>query len=251
MPITPVPLPPIADFTLQCAREIDEALIWTDLVGTMVWANRRAQSLFGYTEAELLGRPVMMLYSASNAPALTKEIFEATFSGGWRGDIVNVSKDGTEFPCQMTTTLIKDADGKPLGIAGALVDLRRIWGKSPEEDAEAAAGRMLKRLIMGAEGDTAALVIAGGLGMDAVAIFDPNGRLAGYSGDPFLKDEMAKRPFPQVEEVLIKELGAKSTLQGVGEVGSVVAVSFAKKELEEELKEVFRAMLKVLRVEGA
>src|SRR5437762_1675111 len=144
----------------------------------------------------MLGRPVMMLYSASNSPALSKEIVEATFSGGWRGDIMNVAKDGTEFPCQMTTTLIRDEKREPVGIAGALIDLRRMWNKAPEEDVDAAAGRMLARLIMGSSGDNAALAIAGGLGMEAVALYDSNGRLAGYSGDPFLKDEMVKRPFP-------------------------------------------------------
>ncbi|KAF0246784.1 MAG: PAS/PAC sensor signal transduction histidine [Planctomycetota bacterium] len=251
MPPKPVPLPPMPDFVRQCAWEIDEALILVDLVGTMAWANRRAQALFGYAETEMLGRPVMMLYSASNSPALSKEIVEATLSGGWRGDIMNVSKDGTEFPCQMTTTLIKDAEGRPLGIAGVLVDLRRLWGRTPEEDGEAASGRMLSRLIMGAEGDNAALAIAGGLGMDTVALFDPNGQMAGYAGDPFLKDEMAKRPFPQMEDVLLKELGAKSSLQGVGETGSVVAVSFEKKEVDEAVKAVFRAMLKILRVDGS
>ncbi len=51
----------MSEFTQQCAWEIDEALIWTDLAGTMAWANRRAQALFGYTEAELVGKPVMML----------------------------------------------------------------------------------------------------------------------------------------------------------------------------------------------
>ncbi len=239
----------MSEFTQQCAWEIDEALIWTDLAGTMAWANRRAQALFGYTEAELVGKPVMMLYSASNSPALSKEIVEATLTGGWRGDIMNVMKDGTEFPCQMTTTLMKDAAGQPVGIAGALVDLRRLWGRTPEEDGEAAAGRMLVRLIMRAEGDTAALAIAGGLGMDAVALFNLDGKLAGFAGDPFLKDEMARRPFPQIEETLLKELGAKCALQGVGEVGSVVAVSFEKKEVDEATKGVFRAMLKILRVE--
>lgn len=250
MPPTPPPLPPLPEFTQQCAMEIDEALIWTDAVGTMVWANRRTQSLFGYAESELLGRPVMMLYSASNSPALTKEIFEGTFSGGWRGDIMNVMKDGTEFPCQMTTTLMKDAQGQPIGIAGVLIDLRRLWGRTPEEDGEAAAGRMLVRLIMCAEGDTAALAIAGGLGMDAVALFNLDGKLAGFAGDPFLKDEMARRPFPQIEETLLKELGGKCALQGVGEVGSVVAVSFDKTEVTEATKGVFRAMLKILRVES-
>lgn len=249
MPPKPVPLPPLDELTRRCAWDVDEALIWTDLAGTMAWANRRAQSLFGYGEAEMLGRPVMMLYSASNSPALSKEIVEATFSGGWRGDIMNVSKDGTEFPCQMTTTLIRDDRGEPVAIAGVLVDLRRIWGKSPEEDAEAAAGRMLVRLIMGAEGDSAALAIAGGLGMDVVALFNLDGKLAGYAGDPFLKDELARRPFPQVEAALVKDLGAKGALQGVGEVGSVIALSFEKKEIGEDVKGVFRAMLKILRVD--
>jgi PAS domain S-box-containing protein len=250
MPPKPVPLPPMPDFVRQCAWEMDEAFILVDLVGTMAWANKRAQSLFGYNETEMIGRPVMMLYSASNSPMLSKEIVEATFSGSWRGDIMNVMKDGTEFPCQMTTTLIKDAAGNPLGIAGVLIDLRRLWGRTPEENGEAASGRMLTRLIMGAEGDIAALAIAGGIEMDAVALFDPNGQLAGYSGDPFLKDEMAKRPFPQVEEVLLKALGARCALQGVGETGSVVAVSFEKKEVEERVMAVFRAMLKILRVES-
>lgn len=243
-----VPLPPIAEYAARCAYEVDEALIWTDLAGTMAWANRRAQSLFGYAEAEMLGKPVMMLYSAANSPDLSKEIVDATLAGGWRGDILNVTKEGVEFPCQMTTTLIRDDAGTPIGIAGVLVDLRRLWGGTTDEAREAAGGRALCAIIGGVEGDAAAEAIAEGTGMDVVGVFDDEGRMAGYRGDPFLREVVARHPFPQTEGALAMELGAKGALQGKAKRGGVVALSVDSKEVPEPAKVFFRAALKILQI---
>lgn len=244
---TTAPLPPLAEFAARCAYEVDEALIWTDMVGTMVWVNRRAQTLFGYPEEEMLGKPVMMLYSAANSQELSKEIVDATLSGGWRGDILNVSKEGHEFPCQMTTTLIRDASGVPIGIAGVLVDLRRLWAPDPDEERAAAAGRALISLIGGARGDDAARAIAEGTAMDLVAIFSGDGVMVGYFGDPFLRDTLARHPFPKTEGAVAPEVGAKGALQGaVRSGGGVISLSLERKEISAGAHGFFRAMLKVL-----
>jgi len=58
-----------------------------------------------------------MLYGAANSAELAKEIADATLAGNWRATSVNVTKAGLEFPCQMTSTLIRDDSGAPIGIA--------------------------------------------------------------------------------------------------------------------------------------
>lgn len=237
MKITAVPLPPLAEFAKRCAREIDEALIWTDLVGTMVWANRRAETLFGYPEKELLGRPVMMLYSPSNPFDLGQEIVRDTMAGGWRGDIQNVAKSGEEFPCQMTTTLIRDAAGAPLGIAGALIDLRRFRDREAKLVSEAAAGRSLLVLLGGATGDAAARALAEGTGLEGAALLEGKDRIAGYAGDPFLRDHVAGGA---------RAIGARCWLEGAGRRGRAVAFSLSAVDVSPSGRAFFDASLKIL-----
>jgi len=243
------PLLPTNELICRCAFEVAEALIWTDLAGTMVWVNRRAQELFGYAGEEMVGKPMAMLYGAANSAELAKEIADATLAGNWRGDIVNVTKAGLEFPCQMTSTLIRDDSGAPIGIAGVLVDLRRLWVSDPEADLEAAGARSLIAIIAGARGDEAARAVAEGAGMETVALFDEKGGITGFFGDPLLREVLGRHPFPQTEGAISVEVGAKGALQGsVKSGGGVIALSVDRKEVTEVGRAFFKAMLRVLRI---
>ena len=77
--------------------------------GVIVFASRRFEEMFGYSAGELTGKHV----SVVNAPTekdpqeKAKEIIEELKTRGiWRGEILNIKKDGTTFWCDASVTTL-------------------------------------------------------------------------------------------------------------------------------------------------
>ena len=117
----------------------------TDLEGRFTFVNRAFLNNYGYGESEVMGRGVALIDSPRNPPSLQIEIREATRNGTWRGELWNRRKDGTEFPIALTTSQIRDPDGRIVGLVGVWNDIterRRIEAvqRAVYSIAEAAAG---------------------------------------------------------------------------------------------------------------
>lgn len=65
---------------------------------------------------EILGQPAAIFDSPNNAPMLRKQVIEETFKDGWRGELLNRKKDGSEFRVFLTITRVLDDDGKTIGL---------------------------------------------------------------------------------------------------------------------------------------
>jgi two-component system cell cycle sensor histidine kinase/response regulator CckA len=97
----------------------------TDLEGRFTFVNRAFLTTYGYGESEVMGRGVALIDSPRNPPGLQREIREATQGGTWRGELWNRSKDGTEFPVALTTSQIRDPDGRVVGLVGVWNDITK------------------------------------------------------------------------------------------------------------------------------
>jgi hypothetical protein len=95
----------------------------TDLEGRFTFVNRAFLTNYGYGESEVMGRGVALIDSPRNPPGLQREIREATQGGTWRGELWNRRKDGTEFPVELTTSQIRDPDGRVVGLVGVWSDI--------------------------------------------------------------------------------------------------------------------------------
>jgi len=104
-------------------RSINECVSITDTENLLIFVNQSFLNTYGYTEAEVIGKPVSMVGSANNSSGIVEEILQATLQGGWQGEMLNTKKDGTEFPIFLSTTIIKDIDDKPLGLIGVAQDI--------------------------------------------------------------------------------------------------------------------------------
>jgi PAS domain S-box-containing protein len=100
-----------------------ELICITDLQDRFVFANQAFQKVHGYTEAEILGKKPEILYSPRNPPSLLAEVLEQTRLGGWRGEVLDRRKDGTEFPIRLSTSLVKDSTGQVIGLMGVAQDI--------------------------------------------------------------------------------------------------------------------------------
>jgi PAS domain S-box-containing protein len=104
-------------------RSVNECVSITDLNDKILFVNEALLKIFGYSSDELIGNYSSMFKSTNNPPAVTSEILPATMNGGWKGELNNVKKDGTEFPIYLSTTVIKDKNGNSVGLIGVASDI--------------------------------------------------------------------------------------------------------------------------------
>jgi PAS domain S-box-containing protein len=107
----------------QSLKSINEFVSITDMEDKILFVNESYLKTYGYDENELIGKHVSLVISPINPMNLAGEIFSATRSGGWKGEVWNKRKDGSEFPIYLSTSIIYDKDGKPLGLIGVAIDI--------------------------------------------------------------------------------------------------------------------------------
>ncbi len=104
-------------------ESISELVSITDTNGYFTFVNKAFLERYGCTSDEVLGKHVSMLWSAKNAPQTLLEIAGQSKNGGWRGELINVTKSGQEFPVALSTTQIFDETGHIVGLAGIAEDI--------------------------------------------------------------------------------------------------------------------------------
>ena len=100
-----------------------EMISITDLDNRFIFVNKAFDELYGYTKDEILGKNPSFLRPSHLDFGLSEEIFLRTRSGGWNGELINVRKDGSEFPIMLSTSRIEDEDGNVLGLIGVARDI--------------------------------------------------------------------------------------------------------------------------------
>ncbi len=109
--------------TLAHAIESTSELICiTDLDDRFTYVNRAFLVAYGYAEAEILGKTPEILFSQKSS-SLMPEILEQTRAGGWRGEVLDQRKDGTDLPIRLSTSQIIDRTGQVIGLIGVAQDI--------------------------------------------------------------------------------------------------------------------------------
>jgi len=87
-----------------------EAIVITDPAGHIIYVNPAFEHISGYDKTELMGRSPNMLSGADGRPALS---MWPTLSEPdvWRGVLLNVRKDGTEYEVDTVISPIRSPDG--------------------------------------------------------------------------------------------------------------------------------------------
>jgi len=104
-------------------KSINECVSITDLDNKIIFVNESFLKTYGYEINELLGKNISIVRSQTNELKMVAEILPATILGAWQGELLNRRKDGSEFPIYLSTTIIKDKDGQPLGLIGVAKDI--------------------------------------------------------------------------------------------------------------------------------
>ncbi len=111
-------------FQAQLLNAVEQAVIATDLDGTVTYWNRCAERLYGWAAEEALGRSILELNIPSEGLPQAEDIMDCLRAGQvWSGDVVLRHKDGHTFPVHVTDSPVLDDRGQMVGIVGISMEI--------------------------------------------------------------------------------------------------------------------------------
>jgi diguanylate cyclase (GGDEF)-like protein/PAS domain S-box-containing protein len=111
----------------QRARAFDylfDAVVVTDMTGTIIDWNPGSERLYGYTRDEAIGRPVNILHVPEDTEHITAEVLSAVDQKGqWSGEIRMLHKDGSIGWIESMVVPLFDDAGAMIGALGINRDI--------------------------------------------------------------------------------------------------------------------------------
>ena len=105
----------------DAVRQLDKAVSTmqlgvtvTDLQGHIVYVNAAEAEMHGYTVEGMLGQDARRLSPPEEWRPLTPE--QLGQMRKWKRERVRIRKDGTTFPVQLMSDVVRDAAGQPIGV---------------------------------------------------------------------------------------------------------------------------------------
>ena len=99
----------------------------TNIDGKIIYTNATEASMHGYTVEELIGKDVGIFSPSELRNPLT--VNEIKNLRGWIRESTNVKKDGTKFPVRLMSDVVRDNDGKIIGVVTTCEDLTEHKGQ--------------------------------------------------------------------------------------------------------------------------
>jgi len=141
---------------LQAATlaHVDAAVCAVDASGLITAFNPAGERMFGWTEAEALGRSPVQLVSAESAEK-TAAALDAVRAHGRHASAWRLRRrDGAEFDAHIHTVAVRDDDGRPTGMVAVYQDLSerlRLIAQLERREAQQAAVAALGERALEAE----------------------------------------------------------------------------------------------------
>ena len=102
---------------------ISESVSITDMNDQIIYVNSAFLKTYKFEEHELIGNSISLVRSPNNSTQLASLILPATIEGGWKGELLNLRKDGSEFPVSLSTSVVTDDKGYPIALIGVTTDI--------------------------------------------------------------------------------------------------------------------------------
>jgi two-component system NarL family sensor kinase len=108
----------------QMLDAVQQAVIATNLEGTILFWNPFAERLYGWSGQEVIGKNIMSVLVCSQTEQQAIAIMEALRRGeSWSGEFLIIRKDGSTFFAEVIDSPIYDAQEKLVGIVGVSRDV--------------------------------------------------------------------------------------------------------------------------------
>lgn len=106
-------------------ENVSDAVISTDLDLRIRSWNQAAEAVYGWCAADVIGKSITeVLQTYYESPTLREQVRQALFQqGGWRSELVQHHKDGTELHILGSVTVLRDETGIPFGVVAVNRDI--------------------------------------------------------------------------------------------------------------------------------
>lgn len=112
------------EFQAHLLDSVDQAIIATRPDGTILYWNRAAERMYGWSASEVVGQNVSRIVIAPTDVATGIAIMERLRQGEtWSGEFPVRRRDGTEFTALVTDAPVRAADGTLIGVIGVSFDM--------------------------------------------------------------------------------------------------------------------------------
>lgn len=109
------------DYNQNIINSSLDFIITVDNRRKIIEFNRAAEHAFGYSKTEVLGKHINILYAQKRKGLI---IHKTTLKNGRCVEVINnIRKDGTEFPCLLAASVIRDLKGRQVGVMGVSRDI--------------------------------------------------------------------------------------------------------------------------------
>jgi PAS domain S-box-containing protein len=106
--------------TITSARD---CVTITNLEDRVLFVNDAFLDTYGYKEDDILGQDIAILRVGELAAVEMNEIRKETLGGSWYGEVLNRRADGTVFPVELWTSIVRNDDNEPVAMVGVARDI--------------------------------------------------------------------------------------------------------------------------------
>jgi len=97
-----------------------------DKNGNIMSVNMGSEELFGYSEGEVKGQSHAVFYREVDGDFISTAMKDALEKGKFEGEATLVKKDKSEFPADLTLTIVEDDRGEPTAFIEIITDLTQL-----------------------------------------------------------------------------------------------------------------------------
>ena len=113
-----------AQFQARLLNAVGQAIIATDINGKIIYWNSAAEQLYGWKEAEVIGRCIVDITPAESSQEQAAKIMKRLNAGEYlSGEFLAKRRDGTLFPAIITSSPITNDKREFIGTIGVSTDI--------------------------------------------------------------------------------------------------------------------------------
>ena len=121
----------------RALESTNEMVSVTDVHERFTFVNSAFLRAYGYAAEEVIGRTPELVRSPKTPIGVVEELKRESRRQGWKGELLNRRKDGSEFSVSLNTSTIGDDRGEIVGLLGVARDItERLLAERALRDAE-------------------------------------------------------------------------------------------------------------------
>ncbi len=132
----------------QLLNAINQAVIVTDAAGNICFWSQAAETLYGWKQSEVLGRPILEVTPARSTQEQSADVLGDLQQGQtWSGEFQVRDRHNREFTALVHTAPIYDADNNLLGLIGVSSDISELKATQAQLTQQTQQAAALHRVV--------------------------------------------------------------------------------------------------------